>query len=71
MQVKYSPVKLGRISSEVALSFKDAIERGKIKYTVTCDDDPVDALPIYLAPDLWEKVMFNVSLLFSLCRAGS
>lgn len=27
---------------------------------IECDEDPTDALQIYLAPELWEKIMMNI-----------
>jgi len=50
----------GQLTRDLAILFKDAIERAKIEYVVECEDDPPDAWPIYLSPDLWERVILNI-----------
>lgn len=50
----------GALTRDLATLFRDAIERGDIRYIISCDEDPPDSLPIYLAPELYEKVVFNV-----------
>ncbi|GAA5982210.1 hypothetical protein JCM5350_007698 [Sporobolomyces pararoseus] len=60
MTFRFSPVKIGNITRELASLFVDAIERARIEYIIECDDDPADAYPIYLAPELWEKIMMNI-----------
>ncbi|GAA5867623.1 hypothetical protein JCM3774_001533 [Rhodotorula dairenensis] len=60
MNFKYRPVKIGPLARDIAVLFRDAIERTKIQYVVDCDDDPPDSLPVYLSPDLLEKIIFNL-----------
>ncbi|GAA5985176.1 hypothetical protein JCM10908_002555 [Rhodotorula pacifica] len=60
MNFKYRPVKIGPLARDIATLFRDAIERTNIEYIVDCDDDPPDSLPVYLSPDLLEKVIFNL-----------
>ncbi|GAA5905350.1 uncharacterized protein JCM6883_006368 [Sporobolomyces salmoneus] len=60
MTFRFSPVKIGNITRELASLFSDAIERARIGYVIECEEDPMDALPVYLAPELWEKIMMNI-----------
>ncbi|TKA52251.1 hypothetical protein B0A53_04674 [Rhodotorula sp. CCFEE 5036] len=60
MNFKYRPVKVGPLARDIASLFRDAIERTKIEYIIDCDDDPPDSLPVYLSPDLLEKIVFNL-----------
>ncbi|GAA5825914.1 hypothetical protein JCM11251_000050 [Rhodosporidiobolus azoricus] len=57
---KYRPVQIGPLTRDIAVLFRDAIERAKMEYVVECDEDPSDALPVYLSPDVWEKIVFNL-----------
>ncbi|BGO94298.1 hypothetical protein NBRC10512_002748 [Rhodotorula toruloides] len=71
MNFKYRPVQIGALTRDIAVLFRDAIERTKIKYTVECDDDPADCLPIYMSPDIWEKICFNlIGNSFKYCIKG-
>ncbi|GAA6054361.1 hypothetical protein JCM3770_003336 [Rhodotorula araucariae] len=56
----YRPVQIGSLTRDIAILFRDAIERTGLKYTIQCDDDPPDCLPIYLSPDLWDKIVHNI-----------
>lgn len=56
MSFKYRPCSIGALTRDLAVLFRDAIERTKIEYVIDCDDDPPDCLPVYLSPDVWEKV---------------
>ncbi|GAA6012992.1 hypothetical protein JCM11491_000931 [Sporobolomyces phaffii] len=60
MTFRFSPVKIGNLTRELSSLFVDAVERARIEYVIECDDDPSDALQIYLAPELWEKIMMNI-----------
>ncbi|GAA5995875.1 uncharacterized protein JCM10292_004800 [Rhodotorula paludigena] len=60
MSFKFRPVQIGPLTRDIAVLFRDAIERTGITYTVQCDDDPSECLPIYLSPDLWEKIVLNL-----------
>ncbi|GAA5906400.1 hypothetical protein JCM5296_000445, partial [Sporobolomyces johnsonii] len=60
MNFKFRPVQIGPLTRDIALLFRDAVERAKIRFTVETEDDPLDAWPIYLSPDLWEKVIMNL-----------
>lgn len=58
--VKFRPVKLGAVTRDLATLFRDAVERNGLQFIVECDDDPPDCLPMYIAMDLWEKVIYNI-----------
>ncbi|GAA5864241.1 hypothetical protein JCM8547_001304 [Rhodosporidiobolus lusitaniae] len=60
MQFRFRPVQIGPLTRDIAVLFRDAIERAKMQYVLECDEDPSDAPPVYLSPDLWEKVVFNL-----------
>ncbi|KPV74030.1 uncharacterized protein RHOBADRAFT_54600 [Rhodotorula graminis WP1] len=60
MNFKYRPVQIGPLTRDIAILFRDAIERTGIKYEIHCDDDPPHCPPIYLSPDLWDKIVHNV-----------
>lgn len=60
MSFKYRPVKIGELVRDIAVLFKDSVERSNLQYIIDCDDDPPDSLPVYLSTDLLEKVVFNL-----------
>lgn len=72
MQVKFRPTQLGAVTRDLGVLFRDAVERGGLQYIVECDDDPPDALPMYVALELWEKCVYNlVGNATKYCRSGS
>ncbi|GAA5973125.1 hypothetical protein JCM11641_006280 [Rhodosporidiobolus odoratus] len=60
MTFKYRPARIGPLTRDIAVLFRDAIQRVRIDFTVDCDEDPSDCLPVYLAADIWEKVIYNL-----------
>jgi K+-sensing histidine kinase KdpD len=60
LQIKFRPVKLGAVTRDLATLFRDAVERGGLQFIVDCDDDPPDTQAMYVAMDLWEKVIYNI-----------
>lgn len=60
LQIKFRPVKLGAVTRDLATLFRDAVERGGLQFIVNCDDDPPDTQAMYVAMDLWEKVIYNI-----------
>ncbi|GAA5948632.1 hypothetical protein JCM21900_005196 [Sporobolomyces salmonicolor] len=71
MNFKFRPVQIGPLTRDIALLFRDAVERAKIRFYVETEDDPSDAWPIYLSPDLWEKVIMNLcGNALKYCRSG-
>ncbi|ORY86727.1 hypothetical protein BCR35DRAFT_302458 [Leucosporidium creatinivorum] len=72
LQVKFRPVKLGAMTRDLATLFRDAVERGGLQFIVDCDDDPPDTESMYVATDLWEKVIYNiVGNAVKYCHQGS
>lgn len=72
VQTTYRPVQLHAITRDLAVMFRDAVERDKIQYEVVCEPDPPRRQPIYVATDLWEKIVFNlIGNAFKYCRSGS
>lgn len=57
---KFKPVLLSRITVDLGSLFRAAIERGGIKFTVDCEPEPSQGAAVFLATDLWEKVVFNL-----------
>ncbi|BGP19092.1 hypothetical protein JCM10213v2_007179 [Rhodosporidiobolus nylandii] len=56
----YRPVSIGSLTRDIAVLFRDAIERTGIQYVIECEEDPSDALPVYVALDVWEKIIYNL-----------
>ncbi|GFM17912.1 MULTISPECIES: SpoIIE family protein phosphatase [Mycobacteriaceae] len=56
-QVRYQPVDLGVLTAELASVFRSAVERAGLLLVVDCA--PL-AEPVYVDPDMWEKVLFNL-----------
>jgi signal transduction histidine kinase len=48
------------MTADLASLFRAAIERGKIEFIVDCEADPQEGRHIYLASELWEKIVFNL-----------
>lgn len=72
MQVKFRPTPLGTVTRDLGVLFRDAVERGGLQYILHCEDDPPDAAPMYIALELWDKVVFNViGNAVKYCRKGS
>jgi len=57
MQASYEPVDLAALTSDLASSFRSAIERAGLKLVVDCP-----ALPewVYVDRDMWEKIVLNL-----------
>lgn len=51
---------IAAVTTDLASLFRAAIERGKIEFVVDCEEDPSDGRPVYLAAELWEKIVFNL-----------
>jgi PAS domain S-box-containing protein len=56
-QAVYEPVDLAAYTAELASTFRSAIERAGIRYTVTCAALPE---PVYIDRDMWEKIVLNL-----------
>src|SRR5581483_8400638 len=57
VQAIYEPVDLARFSSEIASSFRSAMERAGLSLHVDCEPLPQ---PAFIDRDMWEKVLLNL-----------
>lgn len=57
MQASYEPVDLGAYTSELASTFRSAVEKAGLEYVVDC---PSPAGACHVDRDLWEKIVFNL-----------
>ncbi len=57
LQVHYTPVNLGSLTADLASSFRSLVESAGLKLIVDCR---VLSQPVYVDPDLWEKIIFNL-----------
>ncbi|MDN3919977.1 ATP-binding protein [Roseateles violae] len=56
-KASYRLVDLCRLSEEIASSFRSAMERAGLRYTVRCHATPI---PAYVDRDMWERVLLNL-----------
>lgn len=56
-QASYEPTDLASITAELASSFRSAMERAGLEYTIECDPLPQLA---YVDHEMWEKVVLNL-----------
>lgn len=69
VQASYEATDLARLTSELASNFRSACERAGIDLIVDC---PSLDEPIYVDPDMWEKIILNlVSNAFKFTFSGS
>ncbi|HKV34799.1 MAG TPA: ATP-binding protein [Pyrinomonadaceae bacterium] len=69
VQASYEATNLASLTSELASNFRSACERAGIDLIVDCPD--LDE-PIYVDPDMWEKIVLNlVSNAFKFTFSGS
>ena len=57
IQAVYEPVDLAAYTAELASTFRSAMSRAGLRFTVDC---PPLATPIYVDRDMWEKVVLNL-----------
>ena len=57
LEASYAPTDVSALSADLASSFRSAVERAGLTLTVDC---PPLSQPVYLDPDLWEKVVLNL-----------
>jgi PAS domain S-box-containing protein len=57
VQASYEPTDLAAFTTELASSFRSAIERAGLKLIVDC---PPITKPVYVDRDMWEKVVLNL-----------
>jgi signal transduction histidine kinase/DNA-binding response OmpR family regulator len=53
----YEPVDLGDYTTELASTFRSAMERAGLRYVVDCPPLPA---PAYVDRDMWEKIVLNL-----------
>ncbi|THF68997.1 response regulator [Deinococcus sp. Arct2-2] len=56
-RTSYAPTDLAAFTADLAESFRDVVERAGLRYVVAAPDLPE---PVYVDPDLWEKVVLNL-----------
>ncbi|HLK21996.1 MAG TPA: ATP-binding protein, partial [Bryobacteraceae bacterium] len=56
VQAVYEPTDLARYTSELAGSFRSAMEKAGLEFRVECDSLP----PVYVDRDMWEKIVLNL-----------
>ncbi|HEX8825356.1 MAG TPA: ATP-binding protein [Archangium sp.] len=57
IDASYAPADFSALSADLASSFRSAVERAGLTFTVDC---PPLSQPVYLDRDLWEKVVLNL-----------
>jgi PAS domain S-box-containing protein len=68
-QASYSPTDLALLTTELASSYRSAMERAGLRYEVEC---PPLSSPVYVDREMWEKVVLNlISNAFKYTLRGS
>ncbi len=57
-QATYLPTDLATYTAELASMFRSAVERAGLELVVDCPPQPE---PVYVAPDMWEKIVLNLA----------
>jgi signal transduction histidine kinase/DNA-binding response OmpR family regulator len=57
VQAIYEPVDLGTYTTELASTFRSAMERAGLRYVVDCPPHPA---PAYVDRGMWEKIVLNL-----------
>ncbi|HEY9155293.1 MAG TPA: ATP-binding protein, partial [Opitutaceae bacterium] len=57
LQGHFEPLDLGAYTTELASTFRSAIEKAQLKFIV---DAPSGLEPAYIDPNLWEKIILNL-----------
>jgi signal transduction histidine kinase len=60
MQGTFSPRQLGQLTADLASLFRSAIEKAGLEFIV--EWDPEETRLVYVDSDMFEKIVFNVSL---------
>ena len=56
-KASYEPTDLAELTADLASSFRSAVERAGIRYTVDCPPLPE---PVFVDRDMWEKIVLNL-----------
>jgi signal transduction histidine kinase/DNA-binding NarL/FixJ family response regulator len=59
MQAAYEPVELGELTTDLASTFRSAIERAGLRLDVDCQPPPA-GVEVYVDRDMWEKIVLNL-----------
>jgi signal transduction histidine kinase/DNA-binding NarL/FixJ family response regulator len=57
VEASFQPMDLSKYTAELASTFRSAIERAGLALSIVCPPLPE---PVYLDPDMWEKVILNL-----------
>src|SRR6185437_1841639 len=57
IQAVYEPTDLSRLTADIASSFRSAIEKAGLRFSVECESI---SEPVYVDRDMWEKVVLNL-----------
>jgi signal transduction histidine kinase/HPt (histidine-containing phosphotransfer) domain-containing protein len=57
VQALYEPTDLADLTTDLASSFRSAVERGGLRFSVDCPPLPE---PVYVDRDMWEKIVLNL-----------
>lgn len=55
----FKPVQLGAFTADLAALFRSTIEKSHIEFIIDCDTS--SPVLCYVDPDLWEKIVFNLT----------
>ena len=68
VQAAFEPVDLARLTTDLASTFRSAVERAGLQFFVECDDI---GEPVFVDPSMWEKIVLNLlSNAFKFTLAG-
>ncbi|WP_395815223.1 ATP-binding protein [Archangium minus] len=68
-QASFEPVELSSLTADLASSFRSAVEKAGMRFTVDC---PPLQEPVWVDRELWEKIVFNLlSNAFKFTLAGA
>jgi signal transduction histidine kinase/two-component SAPR family response regulator len=56
IEASYEPIDIGVYTSDLAAVFRAAVEQAGLRLTIDCPP----GLPVYVDPDMWEKVVMNL-----------
>ena len=69
MQASYAPTDLGALTADLASSFRAAVERAGLAFSVSCETLPE---PVFVDREMWERVVLNLlSNAFKFTLTGS
>ena len=69
VRARFEPVDVGAVTTDLASTFRSAMERAGLDFRVDCRDNPG---PVHVDRDMWEKIVLNlVSNAFKFTLQGS